>query len=227
MNQRARMSKSRQKSLRGTVLETRDMDRRADELTKQKARIIDSIADGLIPRGDPAIANKIREINDELLLLSAWLLKVENTKPAMAKSLHAPRSSGLPLSVTLLSGNNGLDNGDEKLPHVANHVRQLGRCIAHLGRLEEALPLRGLRWCGGKPVTEAGRRGFQLGSTAIEGRADRIGQQPLLKHEPLRQYPHVIRVTGVCQTFSIRPPFRTTRLRYTDRDSRYRKRSTA
>jgi len=49
-------------------------------LTQKKSRIIDSIADGMVPRGDPTITAKLREIDDQILLLTARLEEIEGVR---------------------------------------------------------------------------------------------------------------------------------------------------
>lgn len=57
--------------IRGDVMDTRQIDKDIQTAHEKKGRIIDSIADGLLDRRDPTVAEKLRAIDDELLMLSA------------------------------------------------------------------------------------------------------------------------------------------------------------
>ena len=57
--------------LRGEILDTRQIDKELAELEDKKRRILDSIADGLVERGDPTVADKLAELNEQALLLNS------------------------------------------------------------------------------------------------------------------------------------------------------------
>ncbi len=63
--------------LRGTVLDTRDLDRQILEVEKKKGRMIDGIAEGLLDRTDPQVAAKLQEIQGELLKLNTQKREIE------------------------------------------------------------------------------------------------------------------------------------------------------
>ena len=52
--------------IRGDLADTKQLDRQIAALRQKKARILDSIADGLYERGDPALRRKIKEIENDL-----------------------------------------------------------------------------------------------------------------------------------------------------------------
>jgi len=57
--------------LRGDVLDTHKIDRDISAIEPKKRRILDTIADGLVERGDPTVADKLAELNEQALLLHA------------------------------------------------------------------------------------------------------------------------------------------------------------
>jgi len=56
--------------IRREVFDTRQLDREIQETERKKRRIIDSIADGLLKGDDPIVADKVAELDDQMLVMT-------------------------------------------------------------------------------------------------------------------------------------------------------------
>ena len=56
--------------IRGDVLDTKQIDKDIQTVQEKKGRIVDAIGDGLLDRRDPTVAERLRAIDDELLMLT-------------------------------------------------------------------------------------------------------------------------------------------------------------